>query len=406
MDRVDRFRGCILGLAVGDALGHPTEFISSVEGIKRRFGPEGIKDFAGQGGHPPGTFTDDTQMTIGVLRALVRRGHGPLDELMRCMGEEFVAWSHHRENNRAPGGTCLTGCRNFEVKRDWKSSGVKQSKGCGAAMRAAPVGLFCQDDEALVRLAAAQSVLTHSHPTGIASSVAAAAAVAHVVRHQSLDGLFDFVVSCVEKCDEKLFVEFGATPALSASVGNREQLALLERMKAALGEETDDVCRLLGGAWVGEEAVATALWCVLKTGGDFEASVRRGANSSGDSDSIATIAGSICGALKGVEAIDARFLSQLEKAAQLDVLARYLWWVAQTGTDVASLPGPLDFYGAEGASPRGGEGEIEHDDSELEDDSDLGGDLEGDEGAAPGAPDSPPEGEAPKPVGAVQLSMF
>ena len=405
MERVDRFRGCILGLAVGDALGHPTEFIASLEGIKRRYGPEGIKDFAGVGGHPPGTFTDDTQMTIGVLRALVRKGHAPLDELMRVMGEELVAWSHHRENNRAPGGTCLTGCQNFELTRDWRRSGVKQSKGCGAAMRAAPVGLFCDDDEQLVRLAAAQSVLTHSHPTGIASSVAAAAAVAHVARRHSLDGLLDFVISCVERCDEKLFVELGASPALAAKVGNREQLAMLEKTKAVLGEEAEDVCKLLGGAWVGEEAVATALWCVLKANGDFEGAVRRGANSSGDSDSIATIAGSIAGALMGARAIDSRFLSQLEKAPQLDVLSRYLWWVKQTGADVGSLPVPLDFYGAEGSTPRATEEEPEKEYSELEDDSDLGGDLEGDEGESP---ETPPEKDAAQAEarGAVQLKMF
>jgi ADP-ribosylglycohydrolase len=412
MERVDRFRGSILGLAVGDALGHPTEFISSVEGIKRRFGPEGIKDFSGYGGHPPGTFTDDTQMTVGVLRALVRKGHASLDELMECMGDEFVAWSRHRENNRAPGGTCLTGCRNFETSRDWKKAGVKQSKGCGAAMRAAPVGLFCDDDEQLVRLAAAQSVLTHSHPTGIASSVAAAAAVAHVVRRHTLDGLLDFVTACVERCDESLLLELGATPSLVQSVGNREQLALLEKTRAALGEEHEDVCRLLGGAWVGEEAVATALWCVLKAQGDFEGSVRRGANSSGDSDSIATIAGSIAGALVGAEAIDQRYRTKLEKAGQLDVLARYLWWVAQTGADVPSLPGPLDFFGTESAASRGGpKGDDLDDRTELEDDSGSSGDKEASPEspeASAGASASAPETETSSrgAAGVIQLTMF
>lgn len=348
MEPVDRFRGCILGLAVGDALGHPTEFISSLAGIRRRFGPEGVTEFVASGSHPPGTFTDDTQMTVGVLRALVRQGQGSLDELMACMGEEFVAWSRHQENNRGPGGTCLMGCRNFELTRDWRRSGVRESKGCGAAMRAAPVGLFFARDEArLIRTAAAQGTLTHSHPTGIASSVAAAAAVAHVVQHHTLDGLLDFVTACVERVDATLLVEMGASPALAERIGNREQLALLEKTARLAGEEAEDVCKLLGGAWVGEEAVATALWCVLKAGGDFQETVRRAANSSGDSDSIATIAGSIAGALAGVRGIDARFLGQLEKAAQLDVLARYLWWSAQARVAVPSLPGPLDFYEAE-----------------------------------------------------------
>lgn len=400
MKRVDRFRGCIIGLAVGDALGHPTEFISSVAAIKKRYGEQGIVDFSGQGRHPPGTFTDDTQMTVGVLRALIRRGQEPLDVLMELMGDEFVAWSHHRENDRAPGGTCMTGCRNFEGKRAWKEAGVKQSKGCGAAMRAAPIGLFCEDDAQLVRLAAAQSVLTHSHPTGIASSVAAAAAVAHVARGHGLEGLLQYVIDMVGKLDAALLLELGATPELVASIGTREQLAILEKTRAALEQETDDVCSLLGGAWVGEEAVATALWCVLKAKGDFEESIRRGANSSGDSDSIACIAGSITGALHGYDAIPARFTGKLEKCAQLDVLARYLDFVVEKHLDVPSLPGPLDFFDAEseGEEPPGLDSD-DPDDEGFDDDGDdtqAGtdgglGDDDDDEPGTTGEAEQPPD---------------
>ena len=371
MKLIDRFRGCIVGLAVGDALGHPTEFISSVASIRQRFGAKGIRDFAAQGRHPAGTFTDDTQMTVSVLRALVRRGHSDLDTLMTCLGEEFVAWSVHRDNNRAPGGTCLTGCRSFANGASWKDAGVKESKGCGAAMRAAPIGLFCTDDAQLVRLAAAQSVLTHSHPTGIASSVAAAAAVAHVARGGALSGLLDFVTACVERCDDALLREMGATPELVKKLGNREQLRLLERTREALKQDTDDVCTLLGGAWIGEEAVATALWSVLKADGDFEEAIVRGATSSGDSDSIACIAGSICGALHGYDAIPARFTAKVEKGAALDVLAQYLFWVSSTGREVEHLPGPLDFFDAEPSES--GEGELDDDERTASgaDDSDA-----------------------------------
>ncbi len=381
MKRIDRFRGCIVGLAVGDALGHPTEFISTVSAIRQRFGPRGIREFAAQGRHPAGTFTDDTQMTVSVLRALVRHGHSDLDALMTCLGQEFVAWSVHPDNNRAPGGTCLTGCRAFARGGSWKAAGVKESKGCGAAMRAAPIGLFCTDDEQLVRLAAAQSVLTHSHPTGIASSVAAAAAVAHVARGGALSGLLDFVTRCVERCDDALLLELGATPELVKRLGNREQLKLLERTRAALSRDTDDVCSLLGGAWVGEEAVATALWCVLKAEGDFEEAIVRGATSSGDSDSIACIAGSICGALEGYAAIPERFATRVEKGAALDVLAQYLYWVSSTGLQVEHLPGPLDFFNAS----LSGEGDDEVDDGN---EAALSGEVDdGDEAALSGEGD-------------------
>lgn len=183
MELVDRFRGSLLGLAIGDALGYPSEFVSSIEAIRQRFGSDGITGFIAAGRRAPGTFTDDTQMSIALARALVRSGRADLDTLMSVLAEEFVAWSQSPDNNRAPGGACLSGCASLRTGAPWRTAGVRESKGCGAAMRAAPIGLrFHADQEQLVRIAAAQSALTHRHPTGYASSVAAAAAVAWACR--------------------------------------------------------------------------------------------------------------------------------------------------------------------------------------------------------------------------------
>lgn len=349
MDEVDRYRGSILGLAIGDAIGHPTEFVGSVRAIRERWGERGVTGFEPSGRHPAGTFTDDTQMTIAVLRALVRAGHGALDDLMTTLGEEFVAWSRSPENDRAPGGTCLSGCRALERGAPWREAGVRDSKGCGAAMRAAPVGLFFADDvDALVRVAAAQSALTHRHPTGIASSVAAAAPVAHVMRTGTLDGVLAFTRDCVARLDTALLVEVGCAPELAESIGTREMLAALDKTEAHKDTESDDVCKLLGGAWIGEEAVATALWCVLRANGDFREAVLRGANSSGDSDSIACIAGSIAGALVGGPGIEPAWVEGVEKAAMLDALARALVRVRR-GANEPTTDAALDPFGAERA---------------------------------------------------------
>jgi ADP-ribosylglycohydrolase len=343
VDLRDRFRGCLVGLAVGDALGHPTEFISSVSRIKAKYGERGIVDYDRAGPHPPGTFTDDTQMTIAVARALALKGHGSLDDLMTRLGREFVAWARHPSNNRAPGGTCLAGCRHLEQGAHWKDAGVKGSKGCGAAMRAAPIGLFfAHDDDALLRVSAAQSVLTHSHPTGIASSVAAAAPVAWLARGHGIDGIIGFTRQLVERLDEALLVELGCEPEAARAIGNREQLERLDRLEAVLDQEHEDVCALLGGAWVGEEAVATALWCFIKAGGDFHESIRRGANSSGDSDSIACIAGSLAGTLHGHAALPGGLRDRVERHADLVLLADELH--AALAGDRPSLPATVDFF--------------------------------------------------------------
>ena len=348
MDDLERTRGSIIGLAIGDAIGHPTEFVSSVRAIRERWGEHGVTDMMPSGRHPAGTFTDDTQMTICVARALVRAGHAPLDDLMKLLGEEFVAWSRSRENNRAPGGTCMQGCRAISQGAHWRDAGVEKSKGCGAAMRAAPVGLyFATDIDQLVRISAAQSSLTHRHPTGIASSVAAAAPVAFVLREKTTEGMLAFTRACVARLDANLLVEVGCSRALAEEIGNREMLAALDATEAALDKETDDVCSLLGGAWIGEEAVATALWCVLKAKGDFRDAVLRGANSSGDSDSIACIAGSIVGALVGISGIPADWVARVEKTAELDGLAEAL----HRTRGAADEPTPsFDPFGAQAPS--------------------------------------------------------
>jgi ADP-ribosylglycohydrolase len=376
MEDLERIRGSILGLAIGDALGHPTEFVGTLERIRERWGEHGVTDLMPAGRHPAGTFTDDTQMTICVARALVRAGHAPLDEMMKLLGDEFVAWSRSRENDRAPGGTCMQGCRELAFGASWRAAGVAKSKGCGAAMRAAPIGLyFARDVDAMVRVSAAQSSLTHRHPTGIASSVAAAAPVAFVLREKKLDGVVAFTRRCVEMLDPRFLVAVGCPEPLAEQIGNREMLAALDELEGALDKEADDVCSLLGGAWIGEEAVATALWCVLKAGGDFRAAVLRGANSSGDSDSIACIAGSIAGALVGALGIPPAWVERVEKSRELDGLATALQRTRTNG-DEPSLG--FDPFGAENLArhDRGDEPESQPD---LEDEDDYERENEADE---------------------------
>lgn len=347
MNALDRFRGSILGLAVGDALGHPTEFISNLGSIRARWPPYGVTGFEPSGRHAPGTFTDDTQMAISVARALCRVGRRDLDTLMGVMGVEFVAWASSPDNNRAPGNTCLQGCRNLARRVPWREAGVRGSKGSGAAMRAAPVGLYHADDlDALVRVAAAQSALTHAHPTGVASGVAAAAPIAHLLRGGELREVFSFARACLDRLTPGILIDVGCDAGMVESIGVSEMTAALKRAEDAVEHEADDVCALLGGAWIGEEAVSAALWCVLRAGGEFSGAVLRAANSSGDSDSIACIAGGIAGAWGGVEAIPPVWRGQVEKAPVLDALAHALHAASTQRRDVA-LPPELDLFGAE-----------------------------------------------------------
>ena len=212
-------------------------------------------------------------------------------------------------------------------------------------MRAAPIGLYFADDiDALVAVAAAQSALTHRHPTGIASSVAAAAAVAHAMQRDTRESMIAYVRRTVRAIDGALLERVGCPAELRERIGTTEMLAALDATEAALDQETDDVCALLGGAWIGEQAVATALWCAHRAGDSFSSAVLRGANSSGDSDSIACIAGAIAGARGGVNVVPPAWVSRVEKSSLLDQLAVALYDARLNGD--RPLP-HLDPYGAE-----------------------------------------------------------
>ena len=166
---VDKSMGMIFGLAIGDALGWPTEFMK-LKDIKAKYGPEGIQDLP-----EPALFTDDTQMTIAIAEALIKPVIRISKRSWTAIRDEFIQWRHSPENNRAPGNACLTGVSNMEKGVHWSESGVPDSKGCGSAMRVAPIGYLYQNDpEKLKKVARASGICTHGHRTAVAASIGAA----------------------------------------------------------------------------------------------------------------------------------------------------------------------------------------------------------------------------------------
>ena len=301
----DKYEGCIVGLAVGDALGFPTEFMD-LRAIRARWGKAGITDFEACGPHPPGRYSDDTQMSLGVARALLRAGDRPLDDLMVEMGAEFVAWAESPDNNRAPGATCVRACRLLRAGATWREAGRNESKGCGTAMRSAPVGLYCHRNwPRLIEVASASSLITHGHPCATGGSIATAALVS-----MALDGM-----------EPKEMVE--SLCDLVAPI-SAEFVSAIRKVPGLLVEEPDRALRELGHGWVAEEAVADALYCFLRTPDDFAATVLTGANSEGDSDSIACVAGAISGAYNGLSAIPPHWGEQVENVAELRAVGALL----------------------------------------------------------------------------------
>jgi ADP-ribosylglycohydrolase len=165
----DKAEGLLFGLAIGDALGAPTEFLSLVS-IKAHYGPNGIQDLP-----DPARFTDDTQMSLAIAEALIQTGDQDIEAIMASVKHHFIQWAHSPENNWAPGRTCLNGIARMEEGMHWTRSGIARSKGCGSAMRSAPIGyLYQHDPHKLRQVAHATGICTHGHPTADAACIASA----------------------------------------------------------------------------------------------------------------------------------------------------------------------------------------------------------------------------------------
>ncbi|MEW5975752.1 MAG: ADP-ribosylglycohydrolase family protein [Acidobacteriota bacterium] len=324
----ERFEGCLLGLAVGDALGYSTEFLT-LDQIRQRFGPTGIQDLQGT----PARHSDDTQMSMAVAKALIEVGDKPLDVFMSALSREFLVWLRSPDNDRAPGNTSIKGCQSLEGEVPWTHSGIPESKGCGSNMRVAPIGLFYYDQpQRLRQVARASALITHGHPTALIAAEVTAFCVAWAVQgispQEFLERMRSLQQESVCSWDADLGDIWKRSNFESAEAyvrqGWTELLAATARITPCMAANSADVCESLGGGWTAEEALACSLVCVLRHPTDFPEVVRQGANSSGDSDSIACIAGSFSGAWLGSAAIPKDWRKRVESRQALVQLAKAL----------------------------------------------------------------------------------
>ena len=317
----------LFGLAYGDSLGKPTEF-QTYAAIVAEYGTDGPRELVGD----PALVTDDTQMMLAVGEAM--RAAGPLTpgSFEPVLRQAFFDWAKSPDNNRAPGMTCLRACAELSEGKRWQEATQAGSKGCGANMRVTPLGLapgLTEDQRA--GGAQLQAGLTHGHPTGLAASELTALAVRWL-----LDGLDPALLlsRLRERCASQRLVYreewlgdlWFRTPARSGSEfiarGWDETDAALARVEQALrrGDFGGDPCLATGEGWIAEEALATALYCYLISPSDPVAVLGRGAASSGDSDSIACLAGAFAGAALGMDAWPAEWQERIEYADRLTAL--------------------------------------------------------------------------------------
>lgn len=301
--------GCVLGAAIGDAMGHPTEFMSMAQ-IHARFGASGVQGFElywERAGVRFAPYTDDTQMAEAVLASLLasRDVQESLDAAMQRMARAFVDWAERPQGgHRAPGNACMAGCRALAAGTPWRLAGGPSAGGCGSVMRAFPFGLLFHDDLRRAEdWAVAHSRLTHNDPIALAASAAMAVGVARVLH---------------DDAPQRVVAEMIAAAARhSPRTATMMSQALDEALSGVGPEVTLD--RLRG--WAAHEAIAAAVYLFVRHADDPRAAILAGANTPGDSDSLATLAGALVGARCGIDALPAEWLADVERSQDLQALA-------------------------------------------------------------------------------------
>jgi ADP-ribosyl-[dinitrogen reductase] hydrolase len=334
-DPQDRYNACLLGGAIGDALGGAVEFMSR-SAIVARFGPEGITDYAEAYGGK-GKITDDTQMTLftaeGLLRGRMRgisKGitgfdHTVANAYLRWLatqGQESLygspeldGWLYKQRelhNQRAPGMTCLSALRDYQGE-----SGIagNNSKGCGGVMRVAPVGLFWWSFKERVELSTVFedgkvcAEITHGHPSGYLTGGVLAVLIFVLLDGATLD-------AAVAQARSLLVTYRGHEETLDAL---NEAITL-----SSSGLPHHEAIEQLGEGWVAEEALAISVYCAL-VAESFEQGIVLAVNHDGDSDSTGAITGNLLGAMQGTGVISERWLEPLELRAVIEAVASDLW---------------------------------------------------------------------------------
>jgi ADP-ribosylglycohydrolase len=335
------FRGCLLGGAIGDALGYPVEFLQH-ENILSRYGKDGIVDMESS---KKGTaeISDDTQMTLftaeGILRAETRINEKEICDPPSVVYFAYLRWLNTQgyskvkefdwiydgwlldvkelHNRRAPGNSCLSALNSGKLGTIGEP--INNSKGCGGVMRVAPVGLFYSKEEAF-QTAAEFAALTHGHPSGYLSAGALAFIIASIINGEDIEAAA--LNSLVE---------------LSKHKGHEECAQFLQKsidLSHSNLKPLDAIAKL-GEGWVGEEALAISVYCALRYRDDYKMALIAAVNHNGDSDSTGAITGNILGAYLGINSIPQDWIERVELKDEItqvadDLLTGYQvgreWW--------------------------------------------------------------------------------
>ncbi len=351
MKSAQHFYGCLMGGAIGDALGAPVAFMKYDE-IKRLYGEKGLEYLIVPEGVEEALISDHTQMTLftaeGLLRSDVKahKNQEPrdLDTTLRGVFRAYLRWLYTQglttphwnakdydgwlikvtrlHAYREPGVTSITtlgrGIRG-SIKRP-----INDSKGCGGIMRVSPVGLM-ENKELVFEMGANTAAITHSHPTGYLASGTFATIIHYLIEGENLEGAIEKAL-CILKGWEK----------------SEECVLAIDRARelAQKGEPSREKLQSLGEGFLAEEALAMALYCSLSYTNDFKAGLLLAVNQDGNSGTVGSLTGNLLGTYLGIEKIDEDWIKKVELNKEIEEIAEDLYTGYKDTTEwVAKYPG-------------------------------------------------------------------
>lgn len=291
---LDQFQGCLLGSALGDALGAPFE-----GGLLERL----LWRLIGKTRRGEKRWTDDTQMTIDVIESFLEKGTIDCDDLANRFAKNY-RW------NRGYGPGTARILRRIARGADWRDANrsvyPNGTFGNGAAMRSPIMGLiYANRPRELVEAVSSAAAITHAHPLGIEGAVLLASATASVARGDDpLDALRNATAGC------------SLEPLTSRLTMARDWLS------SGTAVSSREVARYLGRGVATHESCVTSLYVALRyLEFPFVEMQRFVASIGGDVDTIGSMAGAIWGSANGAAKLPAKELEALEQYSRLKALA-------------------------------------------------------------------------------------
>ena len=318
MTQRDRAVGALYGLAIGDALGMPTQLMSRT-GIAERYGV--IDRFRAAdawhplaGGLPAGHITDDTEQALLLARLLIE-GHGHVAP--GIFARALVEWE---DDMRARGSLDLLGPstkRAVQAVLDGEPLATAGRFGTtnGAAMRVTPVGILrtWQPIDIFVDLVAETSFVSHNTGVAIAGAAAVAAAVSAGIDGANLEGAVEAAVEAAQVGAKRGYW------IAAADVASRIRLAIDLADPADVDGSLTRLYEIVGTSLATQESVPAVFGILATFPDDPWSAVCSAASLGGDSDTVAAMAGAIGGALHGTAGFPAGARETVATVNSLDL---------------------------------------------------------------------------------------